>query len=132
MYKVVEFRNYIPLFFIDLDRTCASPTVSTHKPNHRLLAWYPRELSRHLAGVDTVLENNCTMKKSQTLIPLGMAGAGKTWICLVMLRRLLRKCGYDEQTDMVKHVEAAADVIRPMVTACVGGSKVSSRMVRFV
>ena len=48
-----------------------------------------------------------------------------------MLRRLLRKCGYDEQTDMVKHVEAAGDVIRPMVTARVGGSKMSSRMVRF-
>ena len=48
-----------------------------------------------------------------------------------MLRRLLSKCGYDERTDMVKHVEAAGDVIRPMVTACVGGSKVSSRMVRF-
>jgi hypothetical protein len=71
------------------------------------------------------------MNKSQTVIPLGMAGAGKTWSCLLMLRRLLRKCGYDEQTDMVKHVEAAGDVIRPMVTSCVGGSKVSSRMVRF-
>ena len=81
--------------------------------------------------LDTVLENNCTMNKSQTVIPLGMAGSGKTWSCLVMLRRLLRKCGYDEQTDMVKHVEAAGDVIRPMVTARVGGSKVSSRMVRF-
>ena len=81
--------------------------------------------------LETVLENKCSMKKSQTLIPLGMAGAGKTWSCLVMLRRLLRKCGYDEQTDMVKHIEAAGDVIRPMVTARVGGSKVSSRMVRF-
>ena len=68
---------------------------------------------------------------SQTVIPLGMAGAGKTWSCLVMLRRLLRKCGYDEQTDMVKHVEAAGDVIRPLVTACVSGSKESSRMVTF-
>ena len=48
-----------------------------------------------------------------------------------VLRRLLRKCGYDEQTDMVKHVEAAGDVIRPMVTARVGGSKMSSRMVKF-
>ena len=79
----------------------------------------------------TVLENNRTMNKSQTVIPIGMAGAGKSWSCLVMLRRLLRNCGYDEQTDMVKHVEAAGDVIRPMVTARVGGSKVSSRMVRF-
>ena len=82
--------------------------------------------------LETVLENNHTMHRSQTVIPLGMAGAGKTWSCLVMLRGLLRKCGYDEQTDMVKQVEAAGDVIRPMVTACVGGSKVSSRMVRFV
>jgi hypothetical protein len=81
--------------------------------------------------LDTVLENNCTMNKSQTVIPLGMAGAGKTWSCLVMLRRLLRKCGYDKQTDMVKQVEAAGDVIRPLVTARVGGSTVSSRMVRF-
>ena len=81
--------------------------------------------------LDTVLENNCTMNKSQTVIPLGMAGSGKTWSCLVMLRGLLRNCGYDEQTDMVKHVEAAGDVIRPMVTARVGGSKMSSRMVRF-
>ena len=32
---------------------------------------------------------------------------------------------------MVKHVEAAEDAISPMVTAHVGGSKVSSRMVRF-
>jgi hypothetical protein len=79
----------------------------------------------------TVLENNCTKNKSQTVIPLGIAGAGKTWSCRVMLRRLLSKCGYDERTDMVKHVEAAGDVIRPMVTARVGGSKVSSRMVRF-
>jgi hypothetical protein len=83
------------------------------------------------ALLDTVLENNRMMNKSQTLIPLGMAGAGKTRSCLVMLRRLLRKCGYDEQTDMVKQVEAAGDVIRPLVTACVSGSKMSSRMVRF-
>ena len=32
---------------------------------------------------------------------------------------------------MVKHVEAAGDVIKPLVTARVGVSKVSSRMVRF-
>ena len=81
--------------------------------------------------LDTVLENNCTMNKSQTVIPLGMAGSGKSWSCLVMLRRLLRKCGYDEQTEIVKHLEAAGDVIRPMITARVGGSKVSSRMEGF-
>ena len=78
----------------------------------------------------TVLENNRLTNKSQTVIPLGVPGSGKTWSCLVMLRRLLSMCGYGEQTDMFKHLEAAGDVIRPMVTAAVGGSKESSRMVR--
>ena len=102
--------------------------VQLRKPTNSILGTQENYLDTLL---ETVLENNCTMNKSQAVIPLGMAGAGKTWSCLVMLRRLLRKCGYDEQTDMVKHVEAAGDVIRPMVTACVGGSKESSRMVRF-
>ena len=77
-----------------------------------------------------VLENNRQTASSQTLIPLGMAGSGKTWSCLVMLRRLLTKCGYGNQTDMFKHVEAAGNVIRPLVSAVVEGSRESSRMVR--
>ena len=64
------------------------------------------------------------------MIPLGVADSGKTWSCLVMLRRLLSMCGYGEQTDMFKHTEAAGNVIRPMVTAAVGESRGSSRMVR--
>ena len=39
-------------------------------------------------------------------------------------------CGYAEETDMVKHITAARDVIQPMVTASVQRSWVSSRMVR--
>ena len=80
--------------------------------------------------VEKALENNILTNKSQTLIPLGIQGAGKTWTCTVMLRRLLKKCGYGENTDMVKHIEAARDVVRPMVTAAVNGSKDSTRMVR--
>ena len=76
-----------------------------------------------------ILDNNILTNKSQTVIPLGMQGAGKTWTCRKILRLLLKKCGYGEQTDMVKHVEAAESVIRPMITARVSGSKMSTRMV---
>ena len=76
------------------------------------------------------LENNILTNKSQTLIPLGIQGAGKTWTCTVMLRRLLTKCGYGENTDMVKYIEAAKEVVRPMVKAVLNGSKDSTRMVR--
>ena len=48
------------------------------------------------------------------------------------MKKLLKNCGYGGQTDMAKHVEAANDVIKPMVTASVSGSKMSSRMVRNV
>ena len=78
----------------------------------------------------TVLENNRLTNKCQTVIPLGVPGSGKTWSCLVMLRRLLSMCGYGEQTDMFKNLEAAGNVIKPLVTAALSGSKESSRMVR--
>ena len=78
---------------------------------------------------NTVLENNRLTNKSQTVIPLGAPGAGKTWTCQVMLRRLMKNCGYDENTDMVKHIEAAMDVLKPLVTSNVGDNRESSRMV---
>ena len=37
--------------------------------------------------------------------------------------------GYAQETDMVKHLTAAREVIQPMVTASVHGSGSSSRMV---
>ena len=79
-----------------------------------------------------IMDNNILTNKSQTVIPLGMQGAGKTFTCRMLMRKLLKKCGYGEQTDMAKHVEAANDVVKPMVTASVRGSKMSSRMVRKV
>ena len=47
----------------------------------------------------------------------------------MMLRRLLKNCGFDENTDMVKRSEAATDVLKPLVTSVVGDSRHSSRMV---
>ena len=41
----------------------------------------------------------------------------------------MRKCGYDENADMVKHIEAAMDILKPLVTSVVGDSRESSRMV---
>ena len=79
-----------------------------------------------------ILDNNILTNKSQTVIPLGIQGAGKTWTCRMILRSLLKKCGYGEQTDMMKYIEAADNVIRPMVTASVSESKMSSRMVRII
>ena len=77
-----------------------------------------------------ILDNNILTNKSQTVIPLGMQGAGKTWTCRMVMRSLLKKCGYGEKTDMAKYIEAADNVIRPMVTASFSDSKMSSRMVR--
>ena len=77
-----------------------------------------------------ILDNNILTNKSQTVIPLGMQGAGKTLTSMMILRKLLRKCGYGEQADIVKHVEAAWNVLRPMVSAAASGSKMSTRMVR--
>ena len=77
----------------------------------------------------TILSNNRLNNQSQTVIPLGVAGSGKTWTCQVMLRRLLNMFGYAQETDMVKHLTAAREVIQPMVTASVHGSGSSSRMV---
>ena len=48
----------------------------------------------------------------------------------MMLRRLLNICGYAEESDMVKHLTAAREVIQLMVTASVHSSRSSSRMVR--
>ena len=79
-----------------------------------------------------ILDNNILTNKSQTVIPLGMQGAGKTWTCRMILRSLSKKCGYREQTDMMKYIEAAYNVIRPMVTASVSESKMSSMMVRII
>ena len=40
-----------------------------------------------------IMDNNILTNKSQTVIPLGMQGAGKTWTCRKLLRKLLKKCG---------------------------------------
>ena len=80
--------------------------------------------------LETMLVNNHLTNTSQTVIPVGLSGSGKTWSCQVMLRTLLSKLGHAQDTDMLKHLVAATEVIRPMVEAAVPGSKDSSRMVR--
>ena len=78
--------------------------------------------------VGTVLLNNQQRRKPQTVIPVGVSGSGKTWSCQVVLRRLVKKCGYAQDT----YLYSAQDVIKPFIVTAVPGSKDSSRMVRTI
>ena len=98
-------------------------------PSHRILKDQETSMKDIEKFVRNVLKNSQTMKKSQTIVPLGIAGSGKTWCCLMMLRSLLKISGYGEQTDLYKQVKASGDIIRPMSSSALNGSIMSTRMV---
>ena len=121
---VLQSIDYFYLF-----QTWMGPTLIQISPSEGILDGQKTSMKDIEKFVRNALKNSQTMKKSQTIVPLGIPGSGKSWCCLMMLRSLLDISGYGEQTDLYKQVKASGDIIRPMSSVALSGSMMSTRLV---